>query len=429
MADAALSLVARTAASTGRTRVSGLAAEAAFFSLLSLPALLLGLLGTLGHLAIVIGEQTVLQIRAQLLDTAATVLTSDTVDAVVAPMVDEFLSGAQGSVLSLTFLVSLWSGSRAMNVFIEAITIAYGVSVLRGYLRRRLLAFVAYLGALVFALLVLPILVAGPNLIRQILPPAAELLNLAYWPTTAVLCLLCLVALYALSIPVRVRWRRHLPGALLGVVILLLGSAALRLYLGASFGQTTTYSSLAAPIAILAWFYVIAIAVLVGAVLNAEIDAMWPTETTAVARAEIAADRHADAMRMVERRERALADLAESTEVAKKAESTEEAAEAEAAGEVRGRSAAGGEPSRPPQAPTADPSQREPTGTGRDGQDAASVTRTPAPRPPETPPSENGSPTDGDEPRGAPSASSAKTPSQAEPTWRRRVRRIAPRRR
>ncbi len=302
----AVLLAARTVRAVARTRIIGLAAESAFFSLLSLPALLLGLVGTLGHLRGVLGEDTVLEIRTWMLELAAEALTQRTVDTLVAPMVDEFLRGAQGGVLSVTFLVSLWSGSRAMNVFIEAITIAYGLDGLRGYLARRALAFVAYLGALVFALAVLPLMVVGPDVVHSMLPVTVGHLNNLYWPVVGGLTVLAVAMLYALSVPARVAFWRHLPGAVLAALILLLGSVVLRVYLDASFGQVTIYGSLAAPIAVLAWLWVMALAVLIGTSLNAEIDLMWPTQRTAAARAELAGRRVARATRQVERHEQAL---------------------------------------------------------------------------------------------------------------------------
>ncbi|MDA2814103.1 YihY/virulence factor BrkB family protein [Nocardiopsis sp. RSe5-2] len=310
----AVLLTARTVRAVARTRIIGLAAESAFFSLLSLPALLLGLVGTLGHLRGVFGERTVLEIRTWMLDLAAQALTEHTVDTLVAPLVDDFLRGAQGGVLSVTFLVSLWSGSRAMNVFIEAITIAYGLDGLRGYFARRALAFVAYLGALVFALAVLPVMVVGPDMVHRLLPATVGHLNNLYWPVVGGLTVLAVAMLYALSVPARVAFWRYLPGAALAALILLLGSVVLRLYLDASLGQVTIYGSLAAPIAVLAWLWVMALAVLIGTSLNAEIDLMWPTQRTAAARAELAARRVASAAQQVERHEQAMQTAAERDE-------------------------------------------------------------------------------------------------------------------
>lgn len=301
-------LVLRTIRAFARDRVVGLAAESAFFALISLPALLLCLLGALGPLAMVFGEDLVVEIREWMLDLAARILTPDTVASVVEPLVDDFLGGVQGGVLSVTFLVSLWSGSRAMNVFIRSITISYGLDELRGWLGQRLLAFFAYLGGLFFAVLVLPILVAGPDLVHELLPITVGRLNLLYWPLVALMVTAAVTLLYALSVPVRTPLWRHLPGAALATLVLLSGSALLRAYLDASFGQVSIYGSLAAPIAILAWLYVMAIAVLVGSSLNSEIDALWPTVRTAAARADLANRHFERADRIAQRREQAVID-------------------------------------------------------------------------------------------------------------------------
>ncbi|WP_017572564.1 YihY/virulence factor BrkB family protein [Nocardiopsis halotolerans] len=301
-------LVLRTIRAFARDRVVGLAAESAFFTLISLPALMLGVLGALGPLATVLGEDLVEEIRLWLLDLAARLLTPDTVDSLVEPLVDDFLGGAQGGILSVTFLVSLWSGSRAMNVFIRSITISYGLDELRGWVRQRFLAFVAYLGGLLFSIGILPVLVAGPDLVESLLPMAVGRLNLFYWPSVALLAVSAVTLLYALSVPVRTPLWRHLPGALLATLVLMAGSAALRAYLDASLGQVTIYGSLSAPIAVLAWLYVMAIAVLVGSSFNSEIDAMWPTVRTAAARAEIANRDFDRANRLVKRREQAMID-------------------------------------------------------------------------------------------------------------------------
>lgn len=301
-------LVLRTIRAFARDRVIGLAAESAFFALISLPALLLCLLGALGPLAMVFGEDLVVEIREWILDLAARILTPDTVASVVEPLVDDFLGGVQGGVLSVTFLVSLWSGSRAMNVFIRSITISYGLDELRGWLGQRLLAFFAYLGGLFFAVLVLPILVAGPDLVHELLPITVGRLNLLYWPLVALMVTAAVTLLYALSVPVRTPLWRHLPGAALATLVLLSGSALLRAYLDASFGQVSIYGSLAAPIAILAWLYVMAIAVLAGSSLNSEIDALWPTVRTAAARADLANRHFERADRIAQRREQAVID-------------------------------------------------------------------------------------------------------------------------
>lgn len=274
-----------TAAGAFRYRVTGLAAEAAFFALLSLPPLVIGLIGTMGHLRGLFQPGTVAEVRAWVIDQAGTVLTAPAVDTVVVPLIDDVIKGGSPDIVSLSFLLSLWAGSRATNVYIDTISIAYGLSGIRGVIRTRLRAFFLYLVGLVVLLTVIPLLVAGPALVQQALPESAGLVQALYWPVVVTLSIIFLATLYHLSVPVRTPWHRDLPGAVLALLIWIGGSFGLRLFLAGSLSGVSVYGSLSAAIAVMAWLYVAALAVLIGAALNAEIDRLWPTPDTARARA------------------------------------------------------------------------------------------------------------------------------------------------
>src|SRR6266545_78989 len=66
-----------------------------------------------------------------------------------------------------------------------------------------------------------------------------------------------------------------MPGAILALLIWVGGSFLLRFYLGATIEGPSVYGSLAAPVAVLLWLYVTALAVLIGAAVNAEVDRIW----------------------------------------------------------------------------------------------------------------------------------------------------------
>jgi membrane protein len=278
-------LVKRTSISAFNYRVTGLAGEAAFFALLSLPPLVLGLIGTLGHFRQALGEDTVREIRVWLIARAQTILTPSVVDAVVVPLVDDMLRGGRFEIVSISFIVSLWAGSRALFVYIETISIAYGLAEVRGIIRTRLQAFALYLLGLIIGLVVIPLLVAGPTLAREAVPSSAWVVHLFYWPVVVTLSILFLALLYHGSVPVRTAWWREVPGAIVALFMWILGSLIMRLWLSASLSGVSIYGSLAAPVAVLVWLYVTALAVLIGATLNAEIDRLWPSEGTARARA------------------------------------------------------------------------------------------------------------------------------------------------
>ncbi|CCB77424.1 conserved membrane protein of unknown function [Streptantibioticus cattleyicolor NRRL 8057 = DSM 46488] len=282
-------------------RVTGLAAEAAFFVLLSLPPLLLGLVGALGYLEAVIGAGTIDHIRRNILTASATVLSVKGVNQLVRPLVDYVFRVGRPDVISAGFLIALWSGSRALNVFVDTITIMYGLEGRRGIVRTRLLSFVLYIVALLVGAVVLPLLVAGPEAVIGLVPHSAGVVDALYWPVVLVLSIAFLTTLYHVSVPVRSPWVEDVPGALVALFMWVLGSFLLRIYLTHTMEGPTIYGSLAAPVAVLLWIGVSAFAVLVGAAVNAAADRVWPSLATAAARAERARARAQEAAELVAR--------------------------------------------------------------------------------------------------------------------------------
>ncbi|WP_242579500.1 YihY/virulence factor BrkB family protein [Streptomyces sp. MST-110588] len=267
-------------------RVTGLAAEAAFFCLLSLPPLLLGLIGLLGYMEPWIGQDTIDSIRRNILDASDAVLSSKGVDEIARPLLDDIFTGRRPDVISLGFAIALWSGSRALNVFVDTITIMYGLDGRRGIVRTRLLAFVLYLAALVVGAVALPLMVVGPDTVVSWLPASEDVIRVLYWPVVLILSVAFLTTLYHVSVPVRSPWREDVPGAVVALAMWLLGSFLLRIYLTQTVEGPTVYGSLAAPVAVLLWIGVSAFAVLIGAAMNAAIDRVWPSVATAAGRAE-----------------------------------------------------------------------------------------------------------------------------------------------
>jgi membrane protein len=280
-------LVVSTVGTCYRNRVTGLAAEAAFFALLSLPPLLFGLAGSIGYVFDSFSPTQVEEVRRSILEVSARALTPQTVDAIVRPTLDEVFRGGRFDVISVGFILALWSGSRALNVFVDTITIMYGLGGHRGILRTRLLSFSLYVMGLLTGVVTLPLVVAGPGLVDRVVPADLDLLNELYWPIVILCCVCFLATLYHVSVPVRTSWRFNLPGAALTMAIWIVGSYLLRWVLtGTAQGSTSIYGPLSAPIVVMLWLYLLSIAVLVGAALNAAFDRLWPENETARARME-----------------------------------------------------------------------------------------------------------------------------------------------
>ena len=269
-------VVAQTLGACLRYRVTGLAAEAAFFALLSLPPLVFGLAGAVGFVAQRFDVTTVAEFRTQVLDLASRLLTPTAVNDVLAPTLDDVLFQGRFEIISIGFVIALWSGSRAVNVVVDTITIMYGLGGHRSILRTRALSFTMYVVFLLAAVVLLPLVLAGPGLVDRALPDRLDAVGNLYWPVVLVGTAAALATLFHLAVPVRTRWRGDLPGAVLTLLLWLGGSALLRLVLGFSIGSSSIYGPLAAPIAVLLWLYLINLALLVGAAFNASLEASEP---------------------------------------------------------------------------------------------------------------------------------------------------------
>ena len=103
------------------------------------------------------------------------------------------------------------------------------------------------------------------------------------------LCICFLATLYHVSVPVRTNWT--LQPARRDVLAGLLDRRAryvLRWVLTVTAAESRSiYGPLAAPIAVLLWLYLLAIAVLIGAAVNAAFDTVFPQKSTTRARLEL----------------------------------------------------------------------------------------------------------------------------------------------
>jgi membrane protein len=270
-------LVVATFGSCMRYRVTGLAAEAAFFALLSVPPLLFALVGSIGLVADVFSDAQVEEVRRGIISLVSRALTPRAMDRIVIPTLDDVIDAPRFDVVSVGFVLALWSGSRALNVFVDTITIMHGLAGYRGIVKTRALSFGLYVFAMISGALALPLVVAGPTLVDAWLPDSIDWLGRLYWPSVVALSICFLATLYHVSLPIRSSWLYNLPGATFSLLMWVFGSYLLRLALTATAGESRSiYGPLSAPITVLLWLYLVAFAVLIGAAINASAETIFP---------------------------------------------------------------------------------------------------------------------------------------------------------
>lgn len=182
--------------------------------------------------------------------------------------------------LSFGILFSLWTASSGMVAVIQGLNAAFDLTEERSWLRQRFTALWLTAAMSVFMLLAVAMIVFGGWIgawlgSRTGLSDVIALLwNILQWPLAFVLVTVALSILYryAPNQP-QPQWKWVTPGAIAAVVLWMIASLGFRIYLMYSNSYASTYGSLGAVIILIMWFYITAIAFLLGAEVNAEIEA------------------------------------------------------------------------------------------------------------------------------------------------------------
>jgi membrane protein len=186
-------------------------------------------------------------------------------------------------------VLALWAMTSAMTTYMTALDLAYERKDRRSFVRKRLaaLGLVALIG-LVF-LLVAILLIFGPPLEQLVSSHAGRASGavawiwwIAQWPILIGSLLIAFSILLDAG-PDGTRPRRRLltPGSVLTTIVWLVASGGFA-YFTANFGSyNKTWGSLAGVIIMLTWLWLAAVALLLGAELNAETERSLERRTEA----------------------------------------------------------------------------------------------------------------------------------------------------
>ncbi|HLO76872.1 MAG TPA: YihY/virulence factor BrkB family protein [Magnetospirillum sp.] len=191
--------------------------------------------------------------------------------------------GTLGLSLLVSLAVALWGATRGIKGLISGLNMVYDEEEKRGFVALNLTALGLTLGAIVFGLVALTMVAAVPPILK-LLPVddwMRSLLSALRWPLLAVFVLVGLAVVYRVA-PSRdrPRWRWVSWGAVAAAVLWLAGSGLFSLY-ASRFGDfNKTYGSMAAVAVTLLWFQLTSFVVLLGAMLNAEMEHQTARDTT-----------------------------------------------------------------------------------------------------------------------------------------------------
>lgn len=252
-----------------RTRAFVIAAALAFYFLLAMVPLLIVFSSLLGYLAVP-------NAFAQLLAMIRTLIPPEAM-AIVEKALAGIRAAPHGKLISVGLLGYVWAASGGFSAAIEALNIAYDVSNFRAWWRDRLQALLLTFTTGMLTTISLLALMSGPrfgHFLQQLflLPRSFAVI----WPAirlvvTFVTFIVATELLYYLGPNAHHSFRSTLPGAVVAVAGWFLGSMGLNLYLADMTNYNSAYGSLGAVIGLMLWFYLVALSMLIGAEVNAEL--------------------------------------------------------------------------------------------------------------------------------------------------------------
>ncbi|WP_167767116.1 YihY/virulence factor BrkB family protein [Jannaschia formosa] len=254
------------------------AAGVAFFGMLALfPAI-----ATLGALASLFLDP---ELVVSQIDTLEGVAPSEPL-AVIRDQAVALVGQAPGQATATALIsvaLSLFWASRGVDNLVSGINMAHAEDEKRNIIRRNIVSLWLTAVLTVMALVSLAVGAAVPAMAAALglSPWTDSIVTLGRWPVLAVLSLLALGLLYRHAPSRRApRWSWVTPGAILATA-LWLGGSALFSYFVRNFGNyQPTYGAIAGVVILLLYIWLTAFVVLLGALLNAEMEHQSRRDTT-----------------------------------------------------------------------------------------------------------------------------------------------------
>jgi membrane protein len=249
-----------------------LAAALAYSTFLAIPAVLLMVVGVF---TLLVGPQTISSLMAhfsQVMPGQATSLLGGSL---------RRLEQHPSTGIAMTivgFVLALWATTGAMTTYMTALNLAYERKDGRSFVRKRLVA-VGLVATIGFAfLLVAVLLIFGPPIEHSVAShagPVSGTVGWIWWIAEWPILITGLLAAFATLLylgpdAAHPRWRFITPGALLATIIWVAASGGFAVYTSSFGSYNKTWGSLAAVIITLTWLWLAAIALLLGAEVNAE---------------------------------------------------------------------------------------------------------------------------------------------------------------
>jgi membrane protein len=267
-------LFKRTALEVVSDNCLGLAAQLAYYFLLALfPAML--------FLVALLSFVPVENLMDTIIDNLARVAPSEVL-AIVQNQLIKIAQDNAGGLLTFGMFGAIWSTSSGVTAIIDSLNQTYDIQESRPWWKVRLTAIGLTLALAAFIVVSTVLVVAGPSIAEGLashfhLSAAFEWTwKIVQWPVVLLLVATAIAFIFYFAPDAEQDWVWITPGSLLATLLWLLVSLGFKIYVSNFGSYNATYGAIGGVIVLMLWFYLSALAVLIGAELNAEIEHASP---------------------------------------------------------------------------------------------------------------------------------------------------------
>jgi membrane protein len=187
-----------------------------------------------------------------------------------------------GGLLTLGMIGTIWSTSSGVTAIIDTLNQAYDIQEGRSWWKVKALALGLTVALAIFIVISFALVLVGPTLAERgavwaHLGPVFEWTwKILQWPVIFSMIAFAIAIIYYYAPDAEQQWVWITPGSVFATVLWLLISLGFKIYVSRFGSYNATYGAIGGVIVTMIWLYVSALAVLVGAELNVEIEHASP---------------------------------------------------------------------------------------------------------------------------------------------------------
>ncbi len=242
--------------------VTGLAAQLAYYFLLSIFPLLIFTITLLPFLPVS---------QADLMEVLHAYAPAESANLLESSLKD-IMAKQNGGLLSFGILATIWSASNGTNAIIRALNHAYDIEETRSFIKVRGLALILTIGLILVVVISLLLPVFGKYILNIVFDflgfEPSFVYDILRWVISIAVITFVFMIMYWFGPNLKMKWIDSLPGAIFASVGWAVSSLGFSFYVNTFSNFSSTYGSLGGIIVLMLWLYISGLVIIIGGEIN-----------------------------------------------------------------------------------------------------------------------------------------------------------------